>query len=135
MHIVKTIPEFLELLKRPNPNEIYGLVPPEYKVLNIKLITDTFQTAINTVLYGDVLETHGQYKHIRYNPSFDTEVLRRGFMLNSPLFVRTQNPLFGDRDNINELALQLLQQAIGKHIPQVIFAWNQADLLIETNTQ
>jgi hypothetical protein len=134
MHIVKTIPEFLELLKRPNPNEIYGLVPDGYKVLNIKLITDVFQTRINTVLYGDISETHGPYKVIRHNPSFDEEVLRRGFMLNSPLFVRTQNPMFSDRENINELALQLLQQAIGKHIPQVIFAWNP-DLLTETNTQ
>ena len=125
---------FLELLKRPNPNEIYGLVPNEYKILNVKLITDTFQTRINTVLYGDVLETHGDYKVVRYNPSFDEEVLRRGFLLNSPLFIRTQNPMFGDKENINELAIQLLQQAIGKHIPQVIFAWNP-DPLIETNTQ
>lgn len=134
MHIVKTIKEFLDLLKNPNPNVIYGLVPEGFTVLNKKIIEDSFQTTINKVLYGDVKEIYKGYEVIRYNPSFCPDIIQKGFNLNSPIFVRTQIPLTGDRENISELLLQLLSQEIGIHIPKVIFSWNP-DLLIETNTQ
>lgn len=134
MHIVKTPQEFLNLLKNPNPNVIYGLVPDGYKVLNAKIIEDTFQTTINRVLYGDIRERHGEFDIVKYNPSFCPEIIQFGFNLNSPIFVRTQIPLGGDRENISELLLQLLSQEIGIHIPEVIFSWNP-DHLTETNTQ
>ncbi len=138
MHIVKDLKEFKRLLSNPNPNEVYGYVPNGYSH-NISAnlhskITSIFEVNKNSLVYTDILEYYGPYLVPRVNPSFDAESMaKNGFKLNSPIFIKTDNPVGFDREDISEITLQLLQQVIGIHIPEFCFIWK--DPLTETNTQ
>lgn len=137
MHIVKDLAELKKLLERPNPNEIYGFVPREF-VPNTTAnpydkINKVFQHSKNCLVYTDVLEIYNDYYVPRFNPSFDVGVIQRGFKLNSPFFIKTDKPLLFDREDINEIVLQLLQQIIGIHIAELAFIWKGPQT--ETNIQ
>lgn len=135
MVIVKNLDEFRDIISRPNPNQIYGFIPFEYAVSKnaLEKINRIFEINKNCLVYTDILEEYHGYTVPRYNPSFDTDIINRGFKLNSPIFVKTDNPLVFDRTDINEIILQLLQQVIGIHIPEFLFIWKGPHT--ETNIQ
>lgn len=92
MHIVKDLAELKKLLERPNPNEIYGYVPKEFSYntsINLhEKINNVFQHSKNCLIYTDVLEIYNNYYVPRFNPSFDVNVIQRGFKLNSPFLLK-----------------------------------------------
>jgi hypothetical protein len=124
MYIIRDINEFKQAIQQPNPSQIYAFIPNDFEVLSEKPI-QILNNEPNALVYGDVEILRGQLKIVKVNPSFDVSVIRRGFALDSPIFLRTSKPLFAQSTELNYLILELLQQVIGIHVPEPIFRWKQ----------
>lgn len=135
MHIVRHIEEFISYVSQPNPGEVYGLVPLDYRVLDMKPILEVFTRHTNCLVYTDILEVNNGLRLLRFNPSFNTYLVMSGFVFNSPIFVKSERPLIVTTQSLHELTTQILQQIIGIHIPEPIIQWNRSlDLVKEIST-
>ncbi len=135
MHVIRDIEEFKHVIKHPNPDQIYALIPVDYEVLSNKP-EEILNMVSDCLVYGDVEITDGKNTLVKYNPSFDVSIIARGFALDSPIFLRTNKPLHAKGTELNYVILELLQQIVGTHIAEPIFRWKQnfyTDQASETN--
>lgn len=124
MRIIRNIEEFKTAIQTPNPSEIYALIPLGYEVLSEEP-AKILQNRMDCLVYGDIEISNGVESVFKFNPSFDPEIITKGFALDSPIFLKTSKPLMSNQNELNHLVLDLLQQIIGIHIAEPIFKWNQ----------
>lgn len=124
MRVIRDIAEFKSAIQNPDPNQIYALIPPGFEVLS-KKPEEILDMESDCLVYGDVEITDGKKTLVKLNPSFDVDIITKGFALDSPIFLRTSKPLMTQSTELNYIILELLQQIVGTHIAEPIFRWKQ----------